>query len=90
MTDYLNLHRDDFQLLAGLFANGLLAATAFAGQFVFGQFVDDLDTWQLGRQRLALATALGRRDGFFLNLIGRCFRRRFGQAFRFVEHDQLR
>lgn len=87
VTDHPDLHRDDLQLLAGFLANGLLAATAVAGQFMLGQLMDDLDAWQFGRQRLALATLLDRlrRDDFFL-----CFGRRFsGKAFSFVEHRQL-
>ena len=43
MADHPHLHRDDFQLLTGFLADGLLAATAFSGQFVLRQFVDDLD-----------------------------------------------
>ena len=42
--DHPHLHRDDFQLLAGFFTNHLLAAAAFAGQFLLWQFVDDLQT----------------------------------------------
>ncbi|MNG28420.1 hypothetical protein D3C84_1136740 [compost metagenome] len=36
MTEHPHLHRDDLQLLAGLFADLLLAATAGAGQLVLG------------------------------------------------------
>ncbi|MNF00800.1 hypothetical protein D3C80_1996870 [compost metagenome] len=53
---------------------------------MFGQLVDDFDARQLGRQRLALAATLDRRNDFFLGLIGRGFRRCFGQAFGLVEY----
>lgn len=42
--DHANLHRHDLQLLAGFFADDMLAATADTGQFVFWQVVDDFDT----------------------------------------------
>ena len=34
--DHPDLHRDDFQLFAGFFADGLFAATAITGQFMLG------------------------------------------------------
>jgi len=43
----------------------VLAGAAGAGQFVFGQVVDDFNTGQVGRQRLALATTLDRRNDLF-------------------------
>ena len=55
-----------------------------------GQLVDDLDAWQIRRQRLAPATALGRSDGFFLGFFGSRFRRCFDQFLGLVEHRQLR
>ncbi|GAB3459484.1 hypothetical protein GCM10027398_00120 [Azotobacter salinestris] len=62
---------------------------------MLGQFVDDLDPWQFGRQRFAFATALDRGDAFFglgdLSCFGFNGRRRlFGQLLGFVEHRQLR
>ena len=88
MADDPHLHRDDLQLLAGLLADHLLAGTAGAGQLVLGQLMDDLHTRQVGRQRLAFATALDRRNDFFgFDWLGG---RRFDQLFDLVEHGQLR
>ena len=56
MFDDADLHRHDVQLLTGFFADHMLAATAGTGQFVLRQFVDDLDTRQISRQRLAFTT----------------------------------
>lgn len=67
MFDHTYLHRHDFELLADLFANGVFAAAAGTGQFMFGQFVDDFDAREIGRQRLALATPLGRRNDFLFS-----------------------
>lgn len=53
---------------------------------MFGQLVDDFDTRQIGRQRLGLATARCRRNGFFVRVINE--RHRF--AFGLVEQRQLR
>jgi hypothetical protein len=64
----------------------VFAATAGTGQFLFGQFVDDFDTRQIGRQRLALATAWRRRNGFFVRVINERYRLAFG----LVEQRQLR
>lgn len=91
MPDHPDLHRDDLQLFAGFLANAVLAAAAFAGQFVFGQIVDDLHTRQVGRQRFALATTLDRSDdSFSFPCIHFNFRSgAFGQLFGFVEHGQL-
>ena len=58
MFDDADLHRHDVQLLTGLFADHMLAATAGTGQFVLGQLVDDLDTRQISRQRLAFTTKM--------------------------------
>jgi len=93
--DHADLHRHDVQLFAGFFADGVLAAATGAGQLGLGQRVDDFDARQLGRQRLALATAPGRRDDFFGLGDLLCFgfngrRRLFGQLLGFVEHRQLR
>ena len=61
---------------------------------MLGQVVDDLDTRQVGRQRLALATALDRRNDFFGFGFGFgfgwCGGQRFDQLFGLVEHGQLR
>lgn len=65
MADDPHLHRDDLQLFAGLLADDLFAGATGASQLVLGQVVDDLDTRQVGRQRLALATALDRCNDFF-------------------------
>jgi len=43
-------------LVCSLIADHMLAATAGTGQFVLRQFVDDLDTRQISRQRLAFTT----------------------------------
>ena len=83
MADGPHLHRDDLQLFAGLLADDLCAS-----QLVLGQVVDDLDTRQVGRQRLALATALDRCHDFFS--FGWCGGQRFDQLFGLVEHGQLR
>ncbi|EPN70932.1 hypothetical protein A234_21949, partial [Pseudomonas syringae pv. actinidiae ICMP 19101] len=48
--DYTDLHRHDIQLLAGFFADDMLAATAGTGQFVLGQFVNDFDAGKISRQ----------------------------------------
>ncbi|BBT41350.1 hypothetical protein SAMN05216185_103162 [Pseudomonas guariconensis] len=80
-----NLHRDDFKLFANFFTDGIFAAVASASQFMLGQFVDNFDTRQIGRQRFAFATAPGRCNDFFVaGLI-----QGFGEAFRFVEERQL-
>lgn len=58
-----------------------------AGEFVFGQVMDDFDTGQLCRQRFALATTFDRGNDFFVHIVNH------GQqwlAFRLVEHRQLR
>ena len=62
------------------------AATAGAGQFVLGQLMNDLDTRQVCRQRLALATARSGRHHFFFRVLDRQHR----VAFRLVEQGQLR
>ena len=94
MADGPHLHRDDLQLFAGLLADDLFAGATGASQLVLGQVVDDLDTRQVGRQRLALATALDRRNdlfsfGFGFGFSWRCGRL-FDQLFGLVEHGQLR
>ena len=92
MADDLHLHRDDLQLFAGLLADDLFAGATGASQLVLGQVVDDLDTRQVGRQRLALATALHRCHDFFGFGFGFgwCGGQRFDQLFGLVEHGQLR
>ena len=94
MADGPHLHRDDLQLFAGLLADELFAGATGASQLVLGQVVDDLDTRQVGRQRLALATALDRRNDFFGFGFGFgfgwCGGQRFDQLFGLVEHGQLR
>ena len=62
MFDHVDLHRHDLQLFADFLANGVLAATAGAGQLVLGQFVNDFDTQQINRQRLVLAAVWRRRN----------------------------
>lgn len=70
MVDHPHLHRDDLQLFAGFLADDVLAAAAFAGQFVLGQFVDDFHARQVGREGLAFAATLRWGDDFFgLDLI---------------------
>ena len=90
MADDPHLHRDDLQLLAGLFTDDLFAGAAGAGQFVLGHLMDDLHTRQVGRQRLAFATALDRRNDFFGFGFGWLGGQRFDQLFGLVEHGQLR
>ncbi len=95
MADDLHLHRDDLQLFAGLLADDLFAGATGASQLVLGQVVDDLDTRQVGRQRLAIATALHRCHDFFGFGFGFGFgfawrSGRFDQLFDLVEHGQLR
>lgn len=82
MFDDANLHRHDFKLLADLLANGVFAAAEDAGQFVFGQFVDDFDTRQTGRQRLSLATTFGWGDNLFFNVFVDSFDDAFGSVVR--------
>ena len=91
VADDPHLHRDDLQLLAGLLADHLLAGTAGAGALMLGQLMDDLHTRQVGRQRLAFATAIDRRNDFFGFGFGFAWRSgRFDQLFDLVEHGQLR
>lgn len=87
MSDHADLHRHDIELLAGFLANDMLAATAGTRQLVLRQLVGDYDTWQVCRQRLALATTLDRGNDFFVGIVNH------GQqqlAFRLVEQRQLR
>ena len=81
MLDHSDLHWHDLKLLADFLTNAVFTATAGAGQFVLGQFVDDLDARQIGRQWLALASALGgSNDLFFCIFVGNV-----GDAFSFIE-----
>ena len=57
---------------------------------MLGQLMDDLHTRQVGRQRLAFATALDRRNDFFGFGFGWLGGQRFDQLFGLVEHGQLR
>jgi hypothetical protein len=43
---------------------------AGTGQFVLGQFVDDFDAREIGRQRFALTTPLGRRNNSLFSGFG--------------------
>lgn len=86
MFDHADLHRHDVQLLAGFFANDMLAAATSAGQLVFWQVVDDFEARQIGQQRLAFATALGRSNDFFIRVVNH---RQQRLALRLVEHRQL-
>ena len=69
MFEHTDLHRHDIDLLAGFFANQMLAATTGAGLLVLGQVADDFDTLQVSLQRFAFATAYGRGNEFFLGLL---------------------
>ena len=69
MLDHADLHRHDFKLLADFLANGVFAAAARASQFMLGKFVDDLYTRQVGRQRLASATPLGRCNHLLFSVV---------------------
>ncbi|MNV55231.1 hypothetical protein D3C71_1474580 [compost metagenome] len=86
MFDHADLHRHDFKLLADLLADGVFAAAAGTGQFTLGQFVDDFDAGEIGRQRLALAAPLGRRNSLFFC----AFINGVDDAFRLIEQGQLR
>src|SRR5690554_2425211 len=88
MPDNPDLHRDDLQLFAGFFTDGLLAATTITGQLVLRQLMHHLDTRQLGRQWFALAALLGRlrRHDLFIFCRWRCL----SQIYYLVEHAQLR
>ena len=86
MFDHPDLHRHDIQLLAGFFADDMLAATAGTGQFVFGQLVDDFNAWQISRQWLAIATAWRRSNDFLVSITDRKYRLAFG----LIEQRQLR
>lgn len=79
------MHRDDFKLLADFLAKGLFATAADASQFMLGQFVDDFDTQQIRRQRLALATPLDGGDDLLLQVFGG----NVGDAFCLVEKASL-
>ena len=85
VSDHQDLHRHDLQLFADFFADSVFAATANTGQFVFGEFVGDLNAWQVSRQWLALATA--RTEGYNLFVIFRCCQL---DTFRLIEQGQLR
>lgn len=50
MTDHPHLHRDDLPLFAGFLSDGLFAAATFAGQFMLGQFVEDVQARQTGQR----------------------------------------
>ena len=62
------------------------AATAGTGQFVFRQFVDDFDAWQVGGQRFAFATTFGWGNDFFV----RPFADRNPDTFGLIEERDLR
>ncbi|MNE46686.1 hypothetical protein D3C80_1410390 [compost metagenome] len=81
MADDPDLHGHDVQLLTDFLAHFMLAATTGAGQFVLGQCMDDINTRQLRRQGLALATAFGRFYRVFVAFLSPWL----GQAFSFVE-----
>ncbi|MNC69088.1 hypothetical protein D3C75_1197450 [compost metagenome] len=68
-------------MLAHFLADGVFAAAADTSQFVLGKLVDDFDTGQVGRQRLAFTTTLSWCDDLFF----RVFVGRLGDAFCFVE-----
>ncbi len=66
MYDDAKLHRDDFKLFADFFTDGMFTVATSARQFMLEQFVDNLDMWQTSWQRLALTTASGWRNDFFV------------------------
>ncbi|MCY1310833.1 hypothetical protein D9M70_610680 [compost metagenome] len=90
MADHPYLHRDDLQLLAGLFADHLLTGAAGTGALVLRQFVDDFNARQLGWKRLALAAAFHGGDDFVDLGLNRSASRLFEQLLSLVEHGQLR
>lgn len=51
--DHADLHRHDFQLFAGFFADDVFTTAARAAQFVFGQFVDDFDARHYAQRSIA-------------------------------------
>ena len=53
MTDHLDLGRNDVQLLADLFPDAAKRSSAGTLFLRFGNVVDDLDAWQVIRQRFA-------------------------------------
>ncbi|POG00378.1 hypothetical protein BGP83_25010 [Pseudomonas putida] len=54
---------------------------------MLGQVVDDFDTWQVSRQRFALATTFDWGNDFVVRIVNHGQQR---LAFRLVEHCQLR
>jgi hypothetical protein len=55
-------------------------------EVILGQFMNDFDAREIGRQRFSLATPLGRRNNFlFSGFIDGLY-----DAFRFIEQGQLR
>ena len=63
VAQHAHLHRHDVELLADVLADFDHRRTARAGALGFGNRVNDVDTWQFGRQRLALAAAAVRGCG---------------------------
>jgi len=72
MLDHSDLQWHDLELIAYFLANAVYTATAGAGQFVLGQFVDNFDARKIGGQRLALTALFGwRYDLFFHRFVDR-------------------
>ena len=88
--DHPDLHWHDNQLFAGFLADHVFAATADAGRFVFGQFMDDFDTRQLSRQRFAFASAPDRSNDFLFLFLFHILDGQQWVTFRLVEQRQLR
>jgi hypothetical protein len=61
--------RHDVELFAGFLANDMFAATSGTSQLVLGQVLNHIDTWQISRQWLTLASALGRGNDFFVRMV---------------------
>ena len=88
MTNHIILLRDDRQLLEHLFADAPEWLTATTLPLAGVEFIDNLDTGQVRRQRVRglLAPAL---MGRHINLVRSCFLRYGHQQFRFVEQLEL-
>ncbi|AOE69502.1 hypothetical protein A7317_21660 [Pseudomonas fluorescens] len=81
MFDHSDLHRQGFKLLADLLADSVFAAAARIGQFIPGQFMDDLMQGRSAGSSLRLPIRSGRRNSsLFGGLIDG-----FYDAFRFIE-----
>ena len=65
MLDDADLYRNDFKLFADLLADAVFTAAAGTRQLMFGKFMDDFDSGQVGGQQLRFAATFARHDNFF-------------------------